>query len=66
MEGIMEEHSTSVKIKWKRIAIVYICLFALSVVVCGFLLAKTDYPDRIATKLGWGGVQPFRQRTVFN
>ena len=26
MEGIMEEHSTSVKIKWKRIAIVYISI----------------------------------------
>ena len=52
MEGIMEEHSTSVKIKWKRIAIVFICLFALCAVVCGFLLRKTDDPDRIATKLG--------------
>ena len=47
-----------VKIRWKRIAIVFICLFLLSVVACGFLVTKTNYPNRIATKIGIGGYNP--------
>lgn len=54
----MEKQAKSAESKWKRIAGVFICLFIVAVAVCGFLLTKTDYPDRIATKLGWGGYNP--------
>ena len=56
MEEIMEKQAKSAESKWKRIAGVFICLFIVAVAVCGFLLTKTDYPDRMVTKLGWGGV----------
>lgn len=51
----MEKQVKSAERKWKRIAGVFICLFITAVTVSGFLLTKTDYSDRIATKLGWGG-----------
>lgn len=58
MEEIMEKQAKSAERKWKRIAGAFICLFIIAVTVCGFLLTKTDYPDRIATKLGWEGYNP--------
>ena len=51
----MEKQAKSAERKWKRATGVFICLFIVTVAVCGFLLTKTDYPDRIATKFGWGG-----------
>ena len=41
--------------KWKRIAIGFVWLFVFTAIICCFLVTKTDYPDRIATKLGLGG-----------
>ncbi len=41
--------------KWKRIAIGFVWLFVFTAIICCFLVTKTDYPDRIATKLGLRG-----------
>ena len=44
--------------RWKKVAIVFIVLFiSISVISC-FLFMKTNYPTRIATKIGIGGYSP--------
>lgn len=52
----MRRQISKVERKWKRIAVAFIVLFAMTSVVACFFFIKTNYPSRIATKLGWGGM----------
>lgn len=44
--------------KWKQTTVIFIILTIVSMITSVFFFTKTDYWDRIVTKLGWGGYNP--------